>query len=463
MTCLFWFESTSTLQKIEQTIETSSPAPFFVSEAFPTLSFQKWAATTLATTQVSKSVIILALLFIYRLKERNPGVKGKIGSEYRLLTVALMLGNKYLDDNTYTNKTWAEVSGISVGEVHVMEVEFLSNMRYTLYVNHDDWTEWEAKLGRFWSIIQRAQHYGSLPRLPQFNSNPFSTSKLPSPPTSTQGSPPYATDHGNLPLPQIRPTTNPPYLAPPHRHPSTIPPSSDVRLNGRKRSNDDVVDEPASKRVNTTLPSSAPLRPTLMPLSNHTLTTNIPMLPMPGSASLSATNNQRSSLSIMTPIDSSYPSSAVQPPEVNDRPDQRQQDYHRPTLPQLALGNNTMRDRHIMQPRTRAATPSPTSYDFPPSQYTTPHNLSPNNPSVQSFSYSPYKPVRMVDTLLYPPPSTSMHNPSHHIPRDNIRYHALQAGKRAPERVGTLPYHPYDPFGPGTFPQHQHQLQPLYH
>ena len=45
-------------------------------------------------TQVTPNVIILALMFIYRLKSMNPGVKGKVGSEFRLLTVALMLGNK---------------------------------------------------------------------------------------------------------------------------------------------------------------------------------------------------------------------------------------------------------------------------------------------------------------------------------------------------------------------------------
>lgn len=43
---------------------------------------------------MTQNVILLALLFIYRLKKQNPSVKGKLGSEYRLLTVALMLGNK---------------------------------------------------------------------------------------------------------------------------------------------------------------------------------------------------------------------------------------------------------------------------------------------------------------------------------------------------------------------------------
>jgi len=54
----------------------------------------KWVTTILSTTQVTQNVIILALLFIYRLKTQNTTVKGKLGSEYRLLTVALMLGNK---------------------------------------------------------------------------------------------------------------------------------------------------------------------------------------------------------------------------------------------------------------------------------------------------------------------------------------------------------------------------------
>ena len=457
VTCLFWFESTSTLREIGQS--TGSPSnPALVSEAFPTMSFQKWAATTLATTQVSKSVIILALLFIYRLKERNPGVKGKVGSEYRLLTVALMLGNKYLDDNTYTNKTWAEVSGISVGEVHVMEVEFLSNMRYTLFVDSADWKAWEVKLGRFWSAIQRAQKIspGNLPRLPHFNSNPFPNTKLPSPPNSVQGSPPFAADQFGQSPSHARPSTNPPYLAPPHPFPSTPMPDVDLRPNGRKRSNEGILDEPASKRIVTSMPSSAPLRPTLMPLSNHTLTSNIPILPMPPASNL----GQRSSLSIPTSATPSYQLPTVRPMERNGSLDGRTQIPTRPTLPQLALGNNPIQDRPMLQPRTGAATPSPTSYEFPSSSYSTPHNLSPSSASAYPYSYSPYKPVRMVDTLLCPPPSSSMQNAFHNVPRDNIRYHPLQAGKRAPERVGTLPFYQQDPFGPGSFPQPQ--LTPLY-
>ena len=66
------------------------------------------------------------------------------------------LTNLVLDDNTYTNKTWAEVSGISVGEIHVMEVEFLSNMRYSLLATREEWEAWQKQLGKFVEYIQLA-------------------------------------------------------------------------------------------------------------------------------------------------------------------------------------------------------------------------------------------------------------------------------------------------------------------
>ena len=65
-----------------------------VPDATPSIGFRKWVTTILTTTLVSKNVILLALLFVYRLKKFNPAVSGKRGSEFRLLTIALMLGNK---------------------------------------------------------------------------------------------------------------------------------------------------------------------------------------------------------------------------------------------------------------------------------------------------------------------------------------------------------------------------------
>jgi hypothetical protein len=96
MTCLFWFESADELKQAE-TIRSRPPTSPIVrlpALARPHEQFRKWVLSILSTTQVTQNVILLALLFIYRLKMSSPQVKGRAGSEYRLLVVALMLGNK---------------------------------------------------------------------------------------------------------------------------------------------------------------------------------------------------------------------------------------------------------------------------------------------------------------------------------------------------------------------------------
>jgi hypothetical protein len=96
MTCLFWFESIDELKQAGsiRTRGPNAPIPRLPSLAKPYDQFRKWVYSVLSTTQVTQNVILLALLFIYRLKMSTPQIKGRAGSEYRLLTVALMLGNK---------------------------------------------------------------------------------------------------------------------------------------------------------------------------------------------------------------------------------------------------------------------------------------------------------------------------------------------------------------------------------
>ena len=123
-------------------------------------SFVRFIQKVLETTQVSQSVIVLSLNYIYRLKARNPFTSGQAGSEYRVAIAALMLANKFVDEyahfpfpfrvvcltftasNTYTNKTWSEVSGIELSEVNRMEREFLMGIDFDLYVNKPTYESW---------------------------------------------------------------------------------------------------------------------------------------------------------------------------------------------------------------------------------------------------------------------------------------------------------------------------------
>lgn len=67
-------------------------------------AFKNYVYKVLKATQLSCTCIIVALYYIQRLRIAYPLIQASMGSEVRLFTTALMLANKFLDDNTFTNK-----------------------------------------------------------------------------------------------------------------------------------------------------------------------------------------------------------------------------------------------------------------------------------------------------------------------------------------------------------------------
>jgi hypothetical protein len=451
-----------------------------VPDANPTTGFRKWVTTILSTTQVAQHVIILALLFVYRLKKSNPTVKGKPGSEYRLLTVALMLGNKFLDDNTYTNKTWAEVSGISVSEVHVMEVEFLSNMRYSLFTSEQQWKDWHVQLGKFAAYIEaasrlvadRSQALQRGPPTPTVLMPPT----LPSPPGSNHASPPFQ-------------AVSSPHRAvlsrtPPNLHNGPLP-ELDLR-NGRKRSIDDSTYEPSAKRhaaayaqpsssASTASPARAARLPTAA-VSGGSLTGNMNAIAQHSHITGSRLELPRLSVPTQmqtTPASSNGPVPARLPPQLP--PIQ----HSGRTTPQsvfpppvswstpssisaptgTAARAQPFMNGSNLDPQSRQQSPYPNSANASPTSAIFPVSGAQNSPSHFLFQRnSPYRPVRQVNTLLQHPPSGAMQNaPS--LPYDQMHYRPL--GKTAERRSGRLPLWDHNTFAdPNVGPQGQSWVLP---
>ena len=57
--------------------------------------------------------------------------------------VRLDIANKFLDDSTFTNKTWSEVSGMKLHDLNTMEAEFLEVIGYGLFVRQDEFDQWK--------------------------------------------------------------------------------------------------------------------------------------------------------------------------------------------------------------------------------------------------------------------------------------------------------------------------------
>ena len=439
ITCLFWFESAEVLQLVENSSGTAHISRQLVPDSKPTTGFRKWVTTILSTTLVAQNVVILALLFIYRLKKLNPTVRGKPGSEYRLLTVALMLGNKFLDDNTYTNKTWADVSGIIVGEIHIMEVEFLSNMRYTLFASSEDWVEWQTLLGRFSSFYDNS----SRPPPPAPILPPASTlylpMALPSPPTSNYASPPFgavsfaASSYGMQP--RSGPTPAPSPMAP-------LP----VVQDSRKRSREDHATEPPAKRIASTYQgyslSQQPAVAGSQSTSNYsTSRPTLPELSIPPIAGSASFYSQMPTQSSQLPPLKDMPSRAMAMVYPNTSQQARLPQLPAPTgfqyqPPPAPRSFATASRQHSPLPGSGATTPSSSMPHGVPLLHP-PAQISPT--AILQQRNSPYRPIRNVSTLLYPPPSGALQQKTQSVEHDQMYYQALAKPSRD-RQAGHLPY-----------------------
>ncbi|KAG8928612.1 hypothetical protein FRC01_005679 [Tulasnella sp. 417] len=118
----------------------------------PTKQFTDFMHSLLTTTQVSQGVIVLSLCYIFRLKRQNPGIVAQPGSELRLAVVGLMLANKFLDDNTYTNLTWSQIAKIPLADINNMEREFLGGLGHQLFIDQKAYEGWLLMLnGLMWA------------------------------------------------------------------------------------------------------------------------------------------------------------------------------------------------------------------------------------------------------------------------------------------------------------------------
>ncbi|KAF9979264.1 hypothetical protein BGZ73_002533 [Actinomortierella ambigua] len=153
----------------------------------PTALFRKFCLDVLSATQLSRSVILLSLKYIEKLmihlKISNKIVNTGEGAEYRFFTGALILANKFLDDNTFTNKTWAEITGMKMVDVNHLEMQFLNGIDFRLFTSPEEYQEWLSALTHFAN-----KHIPSLSMVPS-HSQPLPAHQHPHPAYQQQPAP----------------------------------------------------------------------------------------------------------------------------------------------------------------------------------------------------------------------------------------------------------------------------------
>lgn len=77
--------------------------------------------------------------FLQSLWNRNEEPVEAEGIERRVVVLGMLLANKWLDDNTFTNRSWSDVTHIPIGDIAKLETIALNDLHYSLYISPSSW------------------------------------------------------------------------------------------------------------------------------------------------------------------------------------------------------------------------------------------------------------------------------------------------------------------------------------
>lgn len=132
-------------------------------------AFRKYVLQLLASTRLPRTTILLGMYYLatrMTMMSASDKCSDDNGQMYQMLVTSLLLGSKFLDDNTLKNCSWSEVSNIPTVELNLLEIEWLSAIDWDMHISPDDsqgfalwqkhWNCWQA--GNITGRTETLQH-----------------------------------------------------------------------------------------------------------------------------------------------------------------------------------------------------------------------------------------------------------------------------------------------------------------
>ncbi|KAI9445869.1 hypothetical protein H4582DRAFT_1804566 [Lactarius indigo] len=135
--------ATTTITVINTAIDRSPPIPAAINVRRPEEpAFIRWTTGIVIRSRIRTLVLLTALTYLNRVKPYICTNTLK-WAEIRLLLGALVLADKYMDDNALSNAQWAVVTKrFTKWQIGQMEREFLSVLNWKLRVSQEDLLRW---------------------------------------------------------------------------------------------------------------------------------------------------------------------------------------------------------------------------------------------------------------------------------------------------------------------------------
>mmetsp|Transcript_13290 Transcript_13290/g.32013 ORF Transcript_13290/g.32013 Transcript_13290/m.32013 type:complete len:539 (-) Transcript_13290:1100-2716(-) len=111
-------------------------------------TIERYVTRILKYAQCSECNIVVAFLYLERIKRDYPQLDLSPTNLQRLLLVACMIASKFFDDIYYSNKHWAEIGELTLAEVNQLEFIFLGCLDFNCAVQREEYDNFVYGLKR---------------------------------------------------------------------------------------------------------------------------------------------------------------------------------------------------------------------------------------------------------------------------------------------------------------------------
>ena len=125
-------ENNKKLQNFKEIIKSQSKM-VFSANLIPNISIEDYLIRIQTYSNIEKSTLIISLILIDRLCQIS-NIILTYHNIHRLIFSAILISIKYNEDTYYDNKYYAEIAGVKLKELKLLEYNFLSMIHFKLFI-----------------------------------------------------------------------------------------------------------------------------------------------------------------------------------------------------------------------------------------------------------------------------------------------------------------------------------------
>ena len=125
----------------------------FSSKSIPSISLYDYLKRIQKYTQLEKSTLIIALILIDHICEKAH-LTITYYNIHRILFGAVLISIKFNEDTIYDNKYYAEIGGVKLNELKLIEYNFLLLSNFNVFVKSAEYEHYKNYLEGFYEMSQ---------------------------------------------------------------------------------------------------------------------------------------------------------------------------------------------------------------------------------------------------------------------------------------------------------------------